>query len=128
PLSKQDTTVLERNMAFLIEEMMEVSLLIPYLTADGILSLLSGKYITDKKSRSDRIMALLDILSTNERGLDAFISALQKTDQCHISQRLQGTLFITTPCKDYIYTHCYGSEYPKTPAKIRQRQNINLQV
>ncbi|CAC5355864.1 unnamed protein product [Mytilus coruscus] len=92
PLEEEKARVLERSYSMLCDEMLEVPLL-PHLISDGVMSLKMQRYILQPKTHDQRICRLLNILRTRQNGFEALLSALDLSDQRHVSDQLKNVSF-----------------------------------
>lgn len=74
------------------DEMIEIPLL-PHLISSGVVSLKMQRYILQPKTRDQRICRLLSILKTRQNGFEALLSALDLSDQSHVSSSLKCKFF-----------------------------------
>ncbi|XP_063413657.1 uncharacterized protein LOC134696036 [Mytilus trossulus] len=91
PLEEKKACVLLRSYSMLCKEMLEIPLL-PHLISDGVMSLKMQRYVLQPKTHDQRISRLLSILETRENGFEALLSALDLSDQSHVSDYLKKTL------------------------------------
>ncbi|VDI05833.1 Hypothetical predicted protein [Mytilus galloprovincialis] len=88
PLEEKKATLLERSYSMMCDEMLEIPLL-PHLISSGVVSLKMQRYILQPKTRDQRICRLLSILKTRRNGFEALLSALDLSDQSHVSSSLK---------------------------------------
>ncbi|CAG2201047.1 unnamed protein product [Mytilus edulis] len=88
PLEEKKATLLERSYSMMCDEMLEIPLL-PHLISSGVVSLKMQRYILQPKTRDQRICRLLSILKTRQNGFEALLSALDLSDQSHVSSSLK---------------------------------------
>ncbi|XP_052077085.1 uncharacterized protein LOC127715087 isoform X4 [Mytilus californianus] len=91
PLEEKKARVLDRSYSMMCDEMLEIPLL-PHLISDGVMSLKMQRYILQPKTHDQRICRLLNILKTRQNGFEALLSALDLSDQSHVSDQLKAAL------------------------------------
>ena len=68
--------------------------IMPYLISSKVMTLKMQRYILQPATRDKRICRLINVICTRENGFDELLSALDCTDQQHVSNILRGKLVI----------------------------------
>lgn len=91
PLPEILKKVLLNHYTFFYDEMHDIAVL-PHLVSSGILTLKLQRYILKPQTKDQRLSRLIDVLCTRENGLEKLITALENSDQPHVSSVLKGTV------------------------------------
>ncbi|XP_052077093.1 uncharacterized protein LOC127715094 isoform X2 [Mytilus californianus] len=91
PLPRSLRKVLQKHYNFFYEEMHEIAVL-PHLVSSGILTFKLQRYILKPKTKDQRLSRLIEALGTRDNGLDELITALEKSEQPHVSSVLKDSV------------------------------------
>ncbi|CAC5399617.1 unnamed protein product [Mytilus coruscus] len=93
PLQRSLKKVLLKHYNFFYEEVHEIAVL-PHLVSSGILTFKLQRYILKPKTKDQRLSRLIEALGTRENGLDELITALEKSEQPHVSSVLKDSVTV----------------------------------
>lgn len=92
-MTQDQRIVLQNNYAELMEKMIDVWSVIPYLKKNSRIMPNVVEHIVTAKTRSDRIRRLIDSLVTlGDQGLHAFVRALDESGHQYLARGILGKL------------------------------------
>ncbi|XP_021339072.1 uncharacterized protein LOC110440365 [Mizuhopecten yessoensis] len=88
PLAPKEKEKLLQNVAYLCDNMLDVSLVLPHLVTKSVISPRLSEYVLAPSGRIERILRLVDVLCTKESGFEEFCAALKISDQAHVAENM----------------------------------------
>lgn len=83
--------ILQRQTQGLINDIIDVHHVVPYLQTDLVMSITMIEYIYSGADRSTRILRMLDSLTVlGENALPVFVKALRESGHDHLAENFKG--------------------------------------
>ncbi|KAK3092464.1 hypothetical protein FSP39_003119 [Pinctada imbricata] len=89
-MPKKHKDALHKMTQFLVDNIMDINIMMPLLISGNILSDVTVAYVSAPSTLNQKIMRLLEVLSTKEHGLYMICDIFKKTGQGFIADRMIG--------------------------------------
>lgn len=95
-MSKTEVRILHEKIPFILNNIYQVNDLIPYLISQHVLTHVTEMFIREPRNKEERLLRLINVLTTKHYGIKALCNALTHTNQEFIADEIS---------REYILTH-----------------------
>ncbi|XP_052086885.1 uncharacterized protein LOC127724077 [Mytilus californianus] len=92
PMSKTQVRILHEKIPFILNNIYQVTDLIPYLISQHVLTHVTEMFIREPRNKEERLLRLINVLTTKHYGIKALCNALTHTNQKFIADDISRSM------------------------------------
>lgn len=92
PMSKTEVRILHEKIPFILKNIYQVTALIPYLISQHVLTHVTEMFIREPRNEEERLLRLINVLTTKHYGIKALCNALIYTNQAFIADDISRSM------------------------------------
>ncbi|XP_071135203.1 uncharacterized protein [Mytilus edulis] len=92
PMSKTEVRILHEKIPFILNNIYQVNDLIPYLISQHVLTHVTEMFIREPRNKEERLLRLINVLTTKHYGIKALCNALTHTNQEFIADEISRSM------------------------------------
>ncbi|XP_063403437.1 uncharacterized protein LOC134687233 [Mytilus trossulus] len=92
PMSKTEVRILQEKIPFILNNIYQVNDLIPYLISQHVLTHVTEMFIREPRNKEERLLRLINVLTTKHYGIKALCNALIHTNQEFIADEISRSM------------------------------------